>query len=78
MELIISKLRIQTLKARWLLRQFHCESLEMEFSTNQKAGLAYRWDDMLKEGHVLQLMIDLLERQEKEERGCAESLIPKA
>jgi hypothetical protein len=32
----------------------------------------------VKESHVLQLMIDLLERQEKEERGCAESLIPKA
>jgi hypothetical protein len=39
---------------------------------------AFRRDDMLKEGHVLQLMIDLLERQEKEERGFAESLIPKA
>lgn len=78
MELIISKLRIHTLKARWLLRQFHCESLEMEFATNQKAAPAYRWDDMLKEGHVLQLMIDLLEKQEKEERGFAESPVPKA
>ena len=82
MELIISKLRIQALKAQWLLRQFHCESLEMEFetegpTTNQKAGLAYRWDDMLKEGHVLQLVIDLLERQEKEKRDAG-FLIPKA
>jgi hypothetical protein len=34
--------------------------------------------DTLKESYVLQLMIDLLERQKKEERGCAESLIPKA
>jgi len=32
---------------------------------------------MLKEGHVLQLMIDLLERQEKEKRD-ASFLIPKA
>jgi hypothetical protein len=76
MELIISKLKIHTLKAQWLLRQFHCESLEMDFeterlTTNRKAGLAYRWDDMLKEGHVLQLMIDLLERQEKQERSAA-------
>jgi uncharacterized protein (DUF2225 family) len=83
MELIISKLRIHTLKAQWLLRQFHCESLEKEFetehlTTNQKAAPAYRWDDMLKEGHVLQLMIDLLEKQEKEERGFAESPVPKA
>ena len=74
MELIISKLRIQTLKAQLVLRQFYCASLAMEFetevlTTNQKAGLAYRWDDMLKESYVLQLMIDLLERQEKEGRG---------
>jgi hypothetical protein len=34
--------------------------------------------DTLKESYLLQLMIDPLERQEKDERGCAESLIPKA
>jgi hypothetical protein len=70
MELIISKPRIQSLKAQTVLRQFHCESLAVEFedeglTTNQKAGLAYRWDDMLKESQVLQLMLDLLERQER-------------
>jgi hypothetical protein len=43
----------------------------------QKAALAHRWDDTLKESHVLQLMIDLLERQEKEDRGSTESPIPK-
>ena len=83
MELIISKARIQALIAQMVLRQFHRESLAKEFETEylttiQKAGLAYRWDDILKESHVLQLMIDLLERQEKEERGRAEFLIPKA
>jgi hypothetical protein len=70
MELIISKPRIQTLKAQTILRQFHCESLAVEFEaeglmTNQMAGLPYRWDDMLKESQVLQLMLDLLERRER-------------
>ena len=70
MELIISKRRIETLKAQMVLRQFHCESLEAEFETegltiNQKARLAYPWDDMLKESQVLQLMLDLLERRER-------------
>jgi hypothetical protein len=70
MELIISKPRIQTLKAQTVLRQFHCESLAVEFkieclTISRKAGLAYRWDDMLKESQVLQLMLDLLERQER-------------
>ena len=70
MELIISKPRIQNLKAQMVLRQFHCASLAKEFeteglTTNQKAGPAYRWDDMLKESQVLQLMLDLLERRER-------------
>jgi hypothetical protein len=42
------------------------------------AIVSRRSGDTVKESHVLQLMIDLLERQEKEGRGCAESLIPKA
>jgi hypothetical protein len=70
MELIISKPRIQSLKAQMVLRQFHCESLAVEFETerltiNRKARLAYPWDDMLKESQVLQLMLDLLERRER-------------
>ena len=53
-----------------LLRQFHCESLAVDFEAeclaiNRKARLAYPWDDMLKENHALQLMLDLLERREK-------------
>jgi len=60
-----------------VLRQFHCESLAREFATEglmpiQKAGLAYRWDDMLKESQVLQLLLDLLERLET--KGVAAEL----
>ena len=74
MELIISKL---------LLRQFHCASLAKEFETEdlttyQRAGLAYRWDDMRKESYVLQLVMDLIGRLEKEKSGYAGPRIPKA
>jgi hypothetical protein len=70
MELIISKRRIETLKAHTVMRQFHCESLAVEFEAacltiSRKPALAYPWDDMLKETQVLQLMLDLLERRER-------------
>ncbi len=70
MELIISKRRIEHLKAQMVLRQFHCESLAVEFKTegltmNQKAGLVDPWDDMRKESQILQLMLGLLERRER-------------
>jgi hypothetical protein len=67
-EPFISKSRIQTQKAQMILRQFHCESLAAEFKAdglNQKAGLAFPWDDMQKESQLLQLILDLLERRER-------------
>jgi hypothetical protein len=39
---------------------------------------AHRWDDLPKETHALQLMLDFIEKQKKKEHGFAESLIPKA
>ena len=82
MESIVRKLKIQTYKAQLAFRHYVCAALakELEAGTltaEQKAALAHRWDDTLKESHVLQLMIDLLERQEKEDRGSTESPIPK-
>ncbi len=82
MESMIHKLRIQALQAQLALRKFVCASLAKEFeaeslSVKQRAALAHHWDDTLNESYVLQLMIDLLERQEKEKRD-ASFLIPKA
>lgn len=73
----------RTLKAQLAQHPQICAFLSLEFEAaglkfGQRATLAYRWDDTLKEGYVLQLMIDLLEKQEKEERGFAESPVPKA
>jgi hypothetical protein len=70
LESIIRKLKIQTLKALLALRQHQCASLAIEFETasltfRQRAGLAHRWDDTLKESHILQLMVDLLRGTEE-------------
>lgn len=70
LESVIPKLKIQTLKAQLALRSFVCASLAQEFDTamltfEQRAILAHRWDETLKESHVLQIMLDLLERQER-------------
>jgi len=82
LESMIHKLRVQALQTQLALRKFVCASLAKEFeveslSVKQRAALAHHWDDTLKESYVLQLMIDLLERQEKEKRD-ASFLIPKA
>ena len=74
METIIHEFGIQTSIAQLALRQHLCASQAKEFeagtlTVEQKAALAHRWDDILKETYVLQLMLDLLERKEKEERG---------
>jgi hypothetical protein len=70
LESIIRKLRVHTLKAQLALRHLICESLAKEFETaltfERRAALARKWDVTLKEGHVFQLMLDLLERQERE------------
>ena len=71
MESIAYKLKIQTLKAQVALCQLICASLAREFEEEsltfvERSALAHRWDDTLKDGYVLQLTLDLLERQERE------------
>jgi hypothetical protein len=71
LESVIRKLRIQMLKAQLALRQHQCATLAEEFeaptlSVKQRAVLADHRDVSLKESHVLQLMLDLLEMQENE------------
>lgn len=71
LESIAYKLKIQTLKAQVALCQLICASLAREFEEEsltfvERSALAHRWDDTLKDGYVLQLTLDLLERQERE------------
>jgi hypothetical protein len=73
LEFIIRKLRVQNLTAQVALRRYVCEFLAREFqtptlTTHERAALARRWDITLKESYVFHLMLDLIERQEKEER----------
>ena len=73
MESIIRKLRIQTLKGQAALCRFKCAALASEFeiaslSVQRKGEVHHVWEESIKECHVLQLMIDLLERQVREEQ----------
>jgi len=66
---MIRKAKIQSLKEQLALCQTLCESLAKEFEAaaltgEQKAVIAHHWEKERKEGHSLQLAIDLLERQE--------------
>lgn len=83
MEFIIPRLKIQTLQAQIALRQFVCASLAQEFESKgltfeQRATLAFRWDDMQKESLVLKLIRDLLERRARANKETTEFGAPAA
>lgn len=64
---------LQSPKVHLAVRLYQCASLAKEIeasalTSQRKAILAQRWDHTLKEAYVLQLMLDLLERQEKVDR----------
>lgn len=53
------------------LRRLTCESLARKFeerplTCDQRSQLFRRWEDTLKESHLLQATLDTLEREEKE------------
>ena len=65
------ELRIQFLRAELELRRLSCESLARKFDKRpltyeQRTDLFRRWEETLKESHLLQAMLDMLEREEKE------------
>jgi hypothetical protein len=71
LESIIRRLRINTLKAQVALRQSKCASLNSLFEAKsltdeQRSEITRRRDESLEESYVLQLMVELLERQERE------------
>jgi hypothetical protein len=71
LESIIRRLRIQSLRAQFEASRLYCASLTSQFETavfgTEKAGIARRYDRALKQTHRLQLSLELLERQEREE-----------
>jgi hypothetical protein len=77
------KLRIQFLKAELELRRLSCDSLVRKFEKRpltfeQRSELFRRWEDLLKESHLLQALLDMLEREEKEaaQKGMTASTLP--
>jgi hypothetical protein len=73
LESINRNLRIQTLRGQVVICQLRYASLVRQFdsecwSDGQKAKIVRRRDESLKESHALQLMVDLLERQVREEQ----------
>lgn len=83
METSFRKLRIQFLKAELEIRRLSCESLARKFEKRpltyeQRTDLFRRWEDTLKESHLLQAMLDMLEREDKEHTrtGMSGSMLP--
>jgi hypothetical protein len=77
LESINRKHKIESLKAQLESSQNVCSSVTHEFETTtltgeQKAEIAHRREDALRECKMLQLAIDLLERQEGKERHKSE------
>jgi len=76
------KLRIQFLKAELEIHRLSCESLARKFERRpltyeQRTDLFRRWEDTLKESHLLQAMLDMLEREDKDTRaGMSGSTLP--
>lgn len=65
----IHSLRVENLETRLSLRRFVCTSLELELELAQTEAarqiLARSWVEAMKGCRVLQLALDLLEREEE-------------
>ncbi len=73
MDPVIRRLRIQTLQGQVVICQLMhaalaAQSDSQSLSEGQKAEIIRRRDESLDGSQALQLMVDLLEKQEKEER----------
>ncbi len=71
MESSFRKLRIQFLRAELELRRLNCQSLASKFERRplayeERAELLHRWEDALKESQLLQALLDMVERDEKQ------------
>jgi hypothetical protein len=69
MESPTSGIQLGVLRNRLALRTFVCASLAKELQTArlvEKPAIARRWQEALKECQILQLVVELLERKERE------------
>ena len=73
MDPIAYKLQDNLLRNRLALRMFICTSLARQLETAsyiEKPAITLRREETLKECHLLQFVLDLVERQQKEMRGA--------
>jgi uncharacterized protein with PIN domain len=71
LESVFRSLKIHSLKAQVAQRHLCCASLHSQFKTEsltkeQRSEITRRWVESFRESHVLQQMVDLLEKQERE------------
>jgi hypothetical protein len=70
---VIRKLRIGPLKAQIEVCRLRIESFARDFekatSNVQKSEIAREWDREMKAKHAAQVLLEMLERQQKDERA---------
>lgn len=75
---IFRKLRIHSLLAQIEASRLYSVSLANQFdaapTNGEKTKIAQRYDDALKQTHTMQLLLELLERQERENLEDADSV----
>jgi hypothetical protein len=72
MDAVFRRLKVNHLKARIEVCHLQSMSIAHEFegagSLAEKSAIARKWDIVLKDSHHMRLALDLLEREEAEER----------
>lgn len=67
------KMRIRSLRRRHEICSNVCASLAAEFeiaaANDEKAAIARRWQEAVKQSHSLQYQLEQLEKQEREKRA---------
>jgi hypothetical protein len=76
---LVRKFRIQQCKARLALCRITLTALERQFgneaaSDEHRAAIRSQWDETMRDRHAERLMLEKLERQEREERHHAGEL----
>jgi hypothetical protein len=73
MDSIIRNLRIEHHKAQLALSNLVCDSLaealeNPSLNFSERAAIAKRWGKVRQAGHLFQLLLDLLQREERKSR----------
>jgi hypothetical protein len=74
---VLRKLRMMSLKAQIEVSRRQGEAFAGDFekaeSVEQKSEIARKWDRAIKAKHAAQVLLEMLERQQKEERATQDS-----